>query len=716
MGLRIADGDSRGFAIIDFQRNTGPEDLWISLRSTLLHFGEYLGEGGKWSSTPYFFKAMRLPDKGPGVYRIGPEIVNHGGLALDFIEISVNGTAIVEAVTWPILLADPDAAPLHPGTANPAAIADAQEPASQAPAAGEAGPAPEAEGSGPQQKPDGEQITDIELRQNEKAEKTDEDLETGPQALPSTSAALQEHKEAEKPLSEEPEMESDGPSRTRAPSRGPMPSVPQDQLFWRTRAGPADVPGLPSEMGAPPREREPSIDPAPSAPQNQPVSQKQAGLAAVLDLLPEQAPRKRHRLAWYGLAGAALSGIALLLWAWLYCVPFLGGKCKDSGSFNAAVSLEAGETGTAEAAAQEKAKREAREAAEREADAAREEARAQDAARKARLEAEERQRAEATTQAKAKREAAEREADAAREQASAQDAARKARLEAEKRQQGEAAAQEKAKREAREAAEREADEAREQARAQDAARKARLEAEERQRAEAAAQEKAKREAREAAEREADAAREQARAQDAARRARLEAEERQRAEAAAQEKAKREAREAAEREADAVREQARAQDAARKARLEAEERQRAETAAQERAKREAAEREKTARAAQAAAAQSLKQQGSTASVPDGNYSGRTAREESCSPVAKSIIVTIKDGKVCWEHELSFSNQWAGTIDPAGAVDARVPGRPGTSAAGVVVNGGTMSIEMTYPECAQPIRLRLLGMIGAASACP
>jgi hypothetical protein len=713
MGLRIADGDSRGFAIIDFQRNTGPEDLWISLRSTLLHFGEYLGEGGKWSSTPYFFKAMRLPDKGPGVYRIGPEIVNHGGLALDFIEISVNGTAIVEAVTWPILLADPDAAPLHPGTANPAGIAEAQEPASQAPAAGEAGPAPEAEGSGPQQKPDGEQITDIELRQNEKAEKTDEDLETGPQALPSTSAALQEHKEAEKPLSEEPEMESGGPSRTRAPSRGPMPSVPQDQLFWRTRAGPADVPGLPSEMGAPPREREPSIDPAPSAPQNQPVSQKQAGLAAVLDLLPEQAPRKRHRLAWYGLAGAALSGIALLLWAWLYCVPFLGGKCKDSGSFNAAVSLEAGETGTAEAAAQEKAKREA---AEREADAAREEARAQDAARKARLEAEERQRAEATTQEKAKREAAEREADAAREQASAQDAARKARLEAEKRQQGEAAAQEKAKREAREAAEREADEAREQARAQDAARKARLEAEERQRAEAAAQEKAKREAREAAEREADAAREQARAQDAARRARLEAEERQRAEAAAQEKAKREAREAAEREADAVREQARAQDAARKARLEAEERQRAETAAQERAKREAAEREKTARAAQAAAAQSLKQQGSTASVPDGNYSGRTAREESCSPVAKSIIVTIKDGKVCWEHELSFSNQWAGTIDPAGAVDARVPGRPGTSAAGVVVNGGTMSIEMTYPECAYPIRLKLLGMIGAASACP
>lgn len=111
-----------------------------------------------------------------------------------------------------------------------------------------------------------------------------------------------------------------------------------------------------------------------------------------------------------------------------------------------------------------------------------------------------------------------------------------------------------------------------------------------------------------------------------------------------------------------------------------------------------------------------QQPTALAVPEGNYSGRTVKEESCSPVATSVIVTIKDGKVCWEHGLNASNQWAGTIDPAGAVSARVPGRPGTKAAGQAVNGGAMSIEMTYPECANPIRIKLLGMIGTASACP
>ena len=111
-----------------------------------------------------------------------------------------------------------------------------------------------------------------------------------------------------------------------------------------------------------------------------------------------------------------------------------------------------------------------------------------------------------------------------------------------------------------------------------------------------------------------------------------------------------------------------------------------------------------------------QQAPALAAPEGNYIGRTAREENCSPVAKSVIVTIKGGKVCWEHDLNVSAQWTGTIDPAGAVAARVPAHPGTSAAGQVVNGGAMSIDMTYPECANPIRIKLINMIGAASACP
>ena len=113
MALHISGGDRPGFAILDFKRDIGSEDLTITLQSKLLHFGEYLSSEGTWSATPCLFKAVRLPGKGQGVYQIGPEIVNRGGLALDFIEVSVAGTEIVEDVTWPVLPADPDAVPVH---------------------------------------------------------------------------------------------------------------------------------------------------------------------------------------------------------------------------------------------------------------------------------------------------------------------------------------------------------------------------------------------------------------------------------------------------------------------------------------------------------------------------------------------------------------------------------------------------------------------------
>ena len=227
----------------------------------------------------------------------------------------------------------------------------------------------------------------------------------------------------------------------------------------------------------------------------------------------------------------------------------------------------------------------------------------------------------------------------------------------------------------------------------------RLEAEERLAAEAATQEQANAEA---------TARERARREAGERQAaEVAAQERANAEAAALEKLRREteARQAAEA---AAREGAKVEAAAReKARLEAEEREMVEKET----------REKAAQAAQATASASLyMQQAPALAAPKGNYIGRTAREENCSPVAKSVIVTIKGGKVCWEHDLNVSAQWAGTIDPAGAVAARVPAQPGTSAAGQVVNGGAMSIDMTYPECANPIRIKLINMIGAASACP
>ncbi len=205
-------------------------------------------------------------------------------------------------------------------------------------------------------------------------------------------------------------------------------------------------------------------------------------------------------------------------------------------------------------------------------------------------------------------------------------------------------------------------------------------------------------------------------QDARENLRFAAEERRRAEEAAQLSAQREAEE-----------HRKAQEAALlRAQREAAEHRKAEEAALLSAQREAEERQTAEAAAQARqeapqpapmmASLTPVQENAALSMPDGDYSGRTIRDESCSPAAESVIVTIKDGRVCWEHELKAPNRWAGTIDPAGIIQARADSRPGTRATGRIVNGGAMSVEMAYPDCANPVRLKLLGMIGKASTCP
>ncbi|HWJ19460.1 MAG TPA: hypothetical protein VNR65_12120, partial [Geobacterales bacterium] len=113
MSLRVSDDDRPGYAILDFGRDTGTDDLLISLQSKLFNTGEYLGPGGKWSKAPHFFKAVRLTSAGPGIYRIGPEIVNQQDLAHDTIEVSVGSGGVVEEATWPELTP----APFEPGTA-----------------------------------------------------------------------------------------------------------------------------------------------------------------------------------------------------------------------------------------------------------------------------------------------------------------------------------------------------------------------------------------------------------------------------------------------------------------------------------------------------------------------------------------------------------------------------------------------------------------------
>ena len=332
-----------------------------------------------------------------------------------------------------------------------------------------------------------------------------------------------------------------------------------------------------------------------------------SGSATVLELLPGE-HHNRQPWAWYGLSAAAALGISLLIFSvWLFCIPFLGIKCKSGGGFEAAVSCARG--GSLDACGIGLARKSEEEPALSREAAARERAKAEAAMREMlRGEAEERQAAEVATQEWARTEATARE---------------KARRDAGERQAAEAAAQEQARTEAtarekarRDAGERQAAEAaaQEQARTEATAReKARRDAGERQAAEAAAQEQARTEA---------TAREKAR---------REAGERQAAEAAARERAK---TEAVERE---------------KARLDSEERDRAE--------RET--REKAAQAVQATASASLYlQPASTLAVPEGNYSGRTVREESCSPAAKSIIVTVKSGKICWEHDLSVREPMGG----------------------------------------------------------
>jgi hypothetical protein len=642
VALHISGDDRPGFAILDFKRDIGSEDLTITLQSKLLHFAEYLSSDGTWAATPCLFKATRLPGKGHGVYQIGPEIVNRGGLALDFIEVCVPGTGIVEDVTWPVLAADPNAAPVHdaatvlsepppasapaeepaPGgdlepadvwdetqdaeteEARPAleaaviepeptkslepleSLAEAQEEGPQEPEAGHAGPSPEAaviepepaESSEPPESFSEARAQNAEPPGPEKAGPSPEAQAVKPQSTKGSEPM--QKPERERPNDIEPEEDQAAKARTKEELVRWLEALPRGSAPSPHAAMPSSE-KLEMELGAPPRGQTPSNGPRLSEPQDGPAGWQMSGSATVLELLPDL-HHNRQPWALYGLSAAAALGISLLIFSvWLFCFPFLGIKCKSGGGFEAAVSCARG--GSLDACGIGLARKSEEEAARSSEAASRERAKAEAAMREMlRGEAEEREAAEVATQEWARTEATARE-------------------------------------------------------------KARRETGERQAAEAAAQERAK-------------------------------------------------TEAMERE---------------KARLNSEERDRAE--------RET--REKTAQAIQATASASLYlQPASTLAVPEGNYSGRTVREESCSPAAESIIVTVKSGKICWEHDLSAANQWAGTIDPAGAVAARVRDRPGTSAAGQVVNGGAMSIEMTYPGCANPIRIKLLGMIGTASACP
>jgi hypothetical protein len=529
MSLQIFDDDHAGFAILDFQREIGKDDLIITLKSRLLRAGEFFGKGGQWGSAPHFFRAIRVPGRGPGIYRIGPEIVNQCGLTLDLIEIAVHGSNVTEAVDWPLLLIGSDALPL-------------QEPTPVPPAA----PAPP--------------------------------ISAPPEmGFPNNPPASTGPGQAQEIAQLEDSGVADGAAAGNAPAKAPEPAPDAQQSPSSCAVSDTNQPS--SEASAmppyrfpgetPPKERQP-------APPAQPhFWQERTSPPAVLALLPDQ-PRKSRVALWCGLTAASVAAITILISAsWLLCLPIPGSQCKGGapleptqlgGHIDAAQRLkpavapapDARETAVAGAAL-------TGEAAGQSPRAGQEEARFAAAQATARREAEEQRIAvEAAAQATALREAEDR----------------------------------------------------------------------RIAAEAAVRANEQREA-------------QARAE---------------ASAAAQ------------------------------------------------------AREEASQPAPAMASLSGLQTNLATPVPDGNYSGRTVKNDSCSSAAESVIVTIRNGKVCWEHGLKTSARWAGSIASDGIVRARSDASPSMAAAGYARNGGAMNIEMTYPDCAEPVRLKLLGMIGAASVCP
>ena len=111
MGVRVSDDDRPGFAILDFGREIAPGDVLIALKSKRLRPDEFVDNSGKWSKTPFMFRAVKRTEAA-GTYLIGPEIVNHDFLAHDLIEVAVQNSTVVEELDWPELTPNPKASPL----------------------------------------------------------------------------------------------------------------------------------------------------------------------------------------------------------------------------------------------------------------------------------------------------------------------------------------------------------------------------------------------------------------------------------------------------------------------------------------------------------------------------------------------------------------------------------------------------------------------------
>ena len=104
----------------------------------------------------------------------------------------------------------------------------------------------------------------------------------------------------------------------------------------------------------------------------------------------------------------------------------------------------------------------------------------------------------------------------------------------------------------------------------------------------------------------------------------------------------------------------------------------------------------------------------ASLPEGIYNGRASRESSLRS-GSGVGASDDQG---WEDLLGAQDRLRkqvgkASVGPDGVVEAKTRGRNGT-AAGRVVNGGSMNIEMNYPECNNRIRIQIGGMISSTPA--
>jgi hypothetical protein len=116
-----------------------------------------------------------------------------------------------------------------------------------------------------------------------------------------------------------------------------------------------------------------------------------------------------------------------------------------------------------------------------------------------------------------------------------------------------------------------------------------------------------------------------------------------------------------------------------------------------------------RRAEAEAAIARAAQGCGSGRADGRYLARSGSACGAKPDL-SINVTIRQGRIAWEHEFQgIAYRWNGAIDAGGAIEASVGNSPSFRATGRYSDEERM-ILMRYPQCAAGVRMDIVKKLG------